>query len=93
MLPIDTIMSELQSAVDGAGSAGPGASTDGRLAMAPERFEQLRADAAATCRASRGARVAALQIEGSPYDAGGVRHILDLLKRVARDGSPEPHAA
>jgi hypothetical protein len=93
MLSIDTIMSELQSAVDGAGSAAPGSVNAGALTMAPERFEELRADAAATCRASRGARVAAMQIEGSPCDARGARHILDLLKRVTRDQAPEPHAA
>jgi hypothetical protein len=91
MLPIDAIMRELQSAVDGAGSAAPDADAAGRLKMPPERFEELRAEAAATCRAAPGARVAAMQIEGSPCDTGGAKHIIDLLKRVVRDGAP--HAA
>ncbi len=98
MLPIDTIVRELQTALSAAlaspAAAGPPAGPSaGALAIPAERFEELRAQAAATCRAVRGARVAAMQIEGSPCDPGGARHIIDLLRRVRRDYPNEWHAA
>jgi hypothetical protein len=94
MQPIDAILRELQTALNAA--APPPAPGDGgqdSLGMPAARFEELRAEAAATCRAVPGARVAALQIETSPYDARGAQHIIDLLRRVARDRPHEPHAA
>jgi hypothetical protein len=99
MLPIDTIVRELQTAIPAGPSAPPtdgstsGASPPGALAMPAERFEELRAQAAATCRAVRGAHVAAMQIESSPCDPRGARHIIDLLRRVRRDYPNEWHAA
>ena len=99
MLPIDTIVRELQTAIPAGLSAPPadgaasGDSPPGALAIPAERFEELRAQAAASCRAVRGAPVAAMQIEASPCDPRGAKHIIDLLRRVRRDYPNEPHAA
>jgi hypothetical protein len=97
MEAVDTIVRELESALGSPGAAGSSVSdgsaaqTDGvTLAMPQARFEELRAQAAATCRSVRGARVAAMQIEASSWDVRGARHIIDLLTRVVGD---EPHAA
>jgi hypothetical protein len=94
MQAIDTIVRELETAIGGpaaaAASASPVQPDGGILAMPQARFEELRAQAAATCRSLSGARVAALQIETSSWDVRGARHIIDLLTRVVRD---EPHAA
>jgi hypothetical protein len=93
MQPIDAILRELQTALSVAAAPAPGDGGHDTLSMPAARFEELRAEAAATCRAVPGARVAALQIETSAYDARGAKHIIDLLRRVARDRPHEPHAA
>jgi hypothetical protein len=93
MQPIDAILRELQTALDVAPPFPPGEAAQRTLSMPEARFEELRAEAAASCRAVRGAQVAALQIETSRYDARGAKHIIDLLRRVVRDRSHEHHAA
>jgi hypothetical protein len=100
MEAVDTIVRELESALGlppalaaPAGSAVSPAQPDGgTLAMPQARFEELRAQAAASCRSVRGARVAAMQIEASSWDVRGARHIIDLLTRV-RHYPEETHAA
>jgi hypothetical protein len=102
MEPVDTIVRELESALGLPGapaeagssvSVGSAARPDGgALAMPQARFEELRAQAAASCRSVRGARVAAMQIEASSWDVRGARHIIDLLTRV-RHYPEETHAA
>jgi hypothetical protein len=94
MQAIDTIVHELETAIGGpavaTASVSPAQPDGGTLAMPQARFEELRAQAAATCRSLNGARVAALQIEASTWGVRGAQHIIDLLTRVVRD---ESHAA
>jgi hypothetical protein len=98
MEAVDTIVRELESALGAPAAAASSVSPahpdpdGGPLAMPQARFEELRAQAAATCRSVRGARVAAMQIEASTWDVRGARHIIDLLTRV-RHYPEEPHAA
>ncbi len=93
MLPVDSIVRELQTAIAVMASDADASGERAALAMPHERFEQLRAEAAATCRAARGARVAAMQIEAASSDARGAKHIIDLLRRAVHDYPDEPHAA
>ncbi len=93
MEAVETIVRELESALGSPAAAASAAQPESvPLAMPQARFEELRAQAAATCRSVRGARVAAMQIEASTWDVRGARHIIDLLTRV-RHYPEETHAA